>query len=133
MSLWRNMQLSDLIHDQALAVVFFLALINNRVLEYFVVPIFTKLQIPKMGLMYVSLITGLALSWLASANLFVNLFQSPAAGIALTGILIGGGSNLIADILNALATLPRLPPAPPTGPPAIPSTAEAPPYFDALG
>lgn len=79
-----------------------LVVINNRVIEAIVAPI--KDRYPDLDLwfmMYVSWATGAALSVLAGLNLLDTVFANPLVGLVLTAIVVGGGSNLVADVVNA--------------------------------
>lgn len=82
--------------------VLFLATMNKAIVDYLSAPI--KQRWPEFDtwwLLYVSMATGIGLGWLAKINLFIDLVTNGTAGIILTGILVGGGSNLIHGIFNA--------------------------------
>ena len=87
---------------QTLVFAIFLAVVNERLVELFINPLFKKLRLDTVFLRYVALITGLAITVLAQVNLF-ELFPGwlPGwPGVILSGFLIGGGSNLIHTIFN---------------------------------
>ena len=87
---------------QTLTFAVFLAIVNERIVELFINPPFEKFKIDTMWLRYVALVTGLGLTIIAQVNLF-ELFPGwmPGwPGVILSGILVGGGSNLIHTIFN---------------------------------
>jgi len=45
-------------------------------------------------------VTGGLLAWLTGVNLFTGFLTSPLAGLILTAIVAGGGSNLLHDIFK---------------------------------
>lgn len=84
-----------------------LAFVNNRVLEGFVDPLRKKFpeQFDKwsFAITYVSWVTGGVLIYLAGVNIFATYTQIPLEmGRVLTAITVGGGSGLLADIVNYL-------------------------------
>ena len=85
----------------ALEVGLFLALVNERLVEYLISPLFDRYwEDGRWLLMYVALITGGVLSFLAGVDLLA------AAGVTLaypvnlivSAVLVGGGANLIHDL-----------------------------------
>jgi hypothetical protein len=87
-----------------LTVAIFLSVVANRVIEAIVAPI--KKQYPLLNmwwLIYVSWLVGGLLSWFAGVNLFAPLVLTldPLIGRILTAVVVGGGSNLIADLFPA--------------------------------
>lgn len=85
----------------ALATAIFLSVAANRIIEAFVAPI--KLRYPDVDLwwlVYVAWVVGGALSYLSGVNLFAAQITNPLAGVILTAVVVGGGSNLIADIFK---------------------------------
>ena len=85
-----------------LTVAIFLTVITNRVIEAVVQPL--KKRFPAVDfwwLVYVAWIVGGLLAWLANINLLTALVPGldPLAGRVLTAVVVGGGSNLLADIL----------------------------------
>ena len=89
----------DLVLSQAL----FLAVLNLKIVEYLIVPLFDKLGWDKFWLLYVAFGTGLVICLLAGIDLMAAVkinFVSPWVGKVLTAILVGGGSNLIHDVLD---------------------------------
>lgn len=81
-----------------------LAVINNRIIEAILNPL--KAKFPEWDfwwMMYVAWVTGGVISYLAGFNIFEPLFpDQPILGAVYTAIAIGGGSNLLADIIDAL-------------------------------
>lgn len=99
--------LPQVIDSDAVGVVILFAIIVNRIVEYFFTPIFDKKKWDKMWLMYIALAMGLALMLLTNISVFTtDTFIAPIVGKILTGILVGGGSNLIYDILKAFSNKP---------------------------
>jgi hypothetical protein len=80
----------------------FLSLLVNRIVAYFATPIFESRKWNKKWLMYVSAFVGLLLSWFARLNLLPGLFPDPVVGILVTAFIVGGGANLIHDIIDGL-------------------------------
>lgn len=82
----------------------FLALVNERLIEYFVAPLFDKYGYADY-LPYASLITGGLISLGFGPDLFGPLVQEwgfplsiPWSGYVLTAFVVGGGSNLLHDL-----------------------------------
>jgi hypothetical protein len=82
------------------AVVIFIAIVNERLIEGFVAPIFDKFNIDKFWLKYIAWVTGGLLTWLTGVNLFQSYLPSVLAGLILTAIVAGGGSNLLHDLFD---------------------------------
>ncbi len=81
----------------------FLSLVANRMVEAFVAPI--KIKYPQTDfwwLIYVSWALGGALSYLAGLNLFAAQLPNGPVGLVLTAFVVGGGSNLLADLFKFL-------------------------------
>lgn len=82
----------------------FLALVNERLIEYFVAPIFDQRGWSQY-ILYVSLATGALISLAFGIDLFGPMAAAldmqmiaPWAGYILTAITVGGGSNLLHDL-----------------------------------
>ena len=88
----------EILNPQSIAVVLFLAILVERLVEYFAVPIFTALGIARSWLLYVALITGLLIGIPARISIFAPGLFGDTLGVIITAILIGGGSNLIHDL-----------------------------------
>lgn len=86
----------------AVTFIVFLATLNTKIVDYLAAPV--KKRYPELDtwwLIYVALATGFALSWIAQANVFEGVVPDVALGRVLTGVLIGGGSSLIHDVVDA--------------------------------
>jgi len=89
----------------------FLALINTKIVEWFVAPIFDWRGWDRSWLRYVSGLTGLLLGLAARLDLLAEagIVLDYRLGVLLTALLIGGGAGLIYDIFTDQGE-PRLPP-----------------------
>lgn len=90
-----------------LTIAIFLSVITNRVIEAFVQPV--KKRFPELDfwwLVYVAWPVGGGLAWLAGINLFTALVPGldPLVGRVLTSVVVGGGSNLLADLFQTSKT-----------------------------
>jgi len=88
-----------------ISLVSLLSFVNNRLLEMLVDPLRKKYPeaFDKYSflLIYVSLVTGFVLAYLSKVNVFTGFEQVPGdVGVVLTGLLVGGGSQVLADVLN---------------------------------
>lgn len=84
-----------------LVIALFLATVNMAVVNYLTEPV--KKKYPNMDfwwLIYVALVTGFAIGFIADINLFADYFANVLMGRVLTGILVGGGSGLIHDVFD---------------------------------
>lgn len=84
-----------------------LSVINNRLVEAIVDPLKKNLPTNYLKYMfltiYVSFVTGGLLSYFSGVNLFVDYVQIPVQmGTILTAVIVGGGSQLLADVMNYL-------------------------------
>ena len=90
----------------AMAVALLLAVTNQKVIDFLMEPV--RKRFPDADLWwvtYLSLVTGLLITYLSGVNLFVAFMPSaPLAGVVLTGVLVGGGASLIHDIFDNLPT-----------------------------
>lgn len=91
----------------SVALALFLALVNNRIVEYFAVPIFERFHLDRQWLLYVSALTGFVLAMLANADLFAPGLFAPIASRIVSAIVIAGGSNLIADVIGGSSSPSR--------------------------
>lgn len=87
----------------ALTQAIFLATVNNRLIEYFVSPLFEAYWPDgRRWLLYVAALTGGLLSFLAGIDLLaaagVDLGQP--ANLIVSAVIVGGGANLIHDVLS---------------------------------
>ena len=79
----------------------FLALVNERVITYFITPLFDKFwKDGRWVLLYISAITGGLLSFVAGIDLLtgVGISLSYPVNLIVSAILVGGGSNLLHDV-----------------------------------
>jgi hypothetical protein len=89
-----------------LTIAIFLSVVANRIIEAIAQPV--KLKFPALDLwwlIYVSWGVGGLLAWFAGVNLFTALVPSldPMIGRVLTAVVVGGGSNLLADLFQPKA------------------------------
>ena len=110
-----------------------LATVTNRLVACFVTPIFVKFKLDTWWQMPVAWIVGALLSLLMRVHIVAALFAalpggivyvSPLADLILTAILVGGGANLISDIVSA-APVQTVNTSPPIPTPVKTSLAEA--------
>jgi len=79
----------------------FLSVLNNRLVEMIVKPLLRMSpRFSKDLLLYISIITGIGMALYSDANLLAQYFNLPVVGVIITGIIIGGGSNLIHDLFG---------------------------------
>lgn len=83
-----------------LAAAVFAALLNERLIEVFVATFWTRYKLDPFWLVPISWVTGGVIGWLTGINLFAWLFPSRVAGIVVTAIVIGGGSNLLHQVFT---------------------------------
>lgn len=84
-----------------LATALFLSIAANRVIEAVVAPLKAKFpQLDMWWLVYAAWVVGGALAYFAGVNLFESFFSDPTVGKLLTAVVVGGGSNLIADVFK---------------------------------
>lgn len=85
----------------ALATALFLATANYAVVNYLKDPI--EKRYPNIDLwwfVYVSFVTGAALSFVAGINLFGEYIPNELVGLGVTAAVVGGGSNLIYQVFG---------------------------------
>jgi len=80
----------------------FLSMLNNRLVEVILKPLLSlaRPRLSKDLLLYISIITGIGMAFYSNTNLLEQYFDPPIVGIIVTGIIIGGGSNLIHDLFG---------------------------------
>ena len=79
----------------------FLALVNERVITYFITPLFEKFWPEgKWLLLYISALTGGLLSFAAGIDLMgmTGIGLVYPVNLIVSAILVGGGSNLLHDV-----------------------------------
>ena len=82
----------------------FLALVNERVITYFIAPLFEKFApAGKWMLLYIAAVTGGLLSFAAGIDLMAGAGIELAypVNLVVSAILVGGGSNLLHDVFYA--------------------------------
>lgn len=89
--------------EGVLVVALFLAVVNERLVEWFVSPIFEKYGWDTMWLRYVAGVTGFAISFFSSVNLLATYVDNAWVGLVLTGLVVGGGSNLVHELFSNAA------------------------------
>lgn len=83
----------------------FLSLVANRLVEGLVTPAFDKFKLDKFWLMYISWAVGGVLVVVSGVNLFTAIpgVAMPAVvGLVLSGLVAGGGSNLLNELFDWL-------------------------------
>ena len=83
----------------------FLSLVANRLVEGLVTPLFDKFEWDKFALMYIAWAVGCGLVVASGINLFTGVpgvAMPPALGLILSGLVAGGGSNLLHELFGAL-------------------------------
>ena len=89
-----------------LAIALFLATVNKALLDLIVAPVRRKW--PEADLWwfsYLALFTGALLAWVFNVNLLAALQGGEPAritGIVITGLVIGGGADLINDLFSGV-------------------------------
>ena len=80
----------------------FHSMLNNRLVEVILKPLLSlaRPRLSKDLLLYMSIITGIGMAFYSNTNLLEQYFDPPIVGIIVTGIIIGGGSNLIHDLFG---------------------------------
>ena len=84
----------------------FLSFLAERLVEHFVgKPLEEKLpQVDRWWLIYVALAVGSIVSWLAGLNIFGDMMPE-LLGRILTCVIVGGGSELVHEIVSATGDL----------------------------
>ena len=91
----------DIINANAIAAIITLAIINNRIIAYFVAPIFEHKKWDRKWMLYVSAVTGFLVGLTTNLMLFrEGLFIFPIMDKLALALLVGGGASLIHDALD---------------------------------
>ncbi len=91
----------DIVNLAVVPALILLAVANNRIIAYFVTPLFVRFEWDKTLILYISGVTGFVLGMLSQLQLFsADLFIHPLVDKIILALLIGGGANLIHDILD---------------------------------
>ncbi len=86
---------------ESLTIGLFLATVNTKLIDFFAAPV--RQRYPNLNLwwlIYIALITGAAIAWVAGVNLFAGYIANEPLGRVLSALLVGGGSSLIHDIFD---------------------------------
>jgi len=89
-----------------LAVALFMAVVNERLVEWFVAPLFKKYKVDTLWMRYIAGVTGFVISFFAGMNLFGGFIGNAQLGTILTGIVVGGGSNLVHELFSSAVRKP---------------------------
>jgi hypothetical protein len=90
-----------------LSTALFLAFLNKALLDAFADPIRRKFPSVDLWWMnYVAFVTGLVIVWLSGINILEPFMGTASealiAGRVLTGLLVGGGTDLINDLFSGV-------------------------------
>ncbi len=87
----------------SLAIVAFLASVSEALVEFFVVPAWSKVKLDTFWLMYVGAAVAAGLVFLSGQNLLAGYLppQLEIVGRVLTALLAGRGSNWVHDFFSA--------------------------------
>lgn len=83
-----------------LTVALFLAVANERLVEWFIAPLFEKFKWDTLWLRYVAGLTGGVISVTGSVNLVSGYVENQWLGLILTAFFVGGGSNLVHELFS---------------------------------
>ncbi|MEA3459561.1 MAG: hypothetical protein U9R11_02630 [Chloroflexota bacterium] len=98
----------------SMQLVVFLSILNVKITEYFVTPLFEALNWNKKYQLYVSLVTGLLIAWATKLDVITPVAEGMGqpvvypAGMIITGVLVGGGANLIYDVFDTVGAAREL-------------------------
>jgi hypothetical protein len=87
---------------QEFAAAIFLAIFNERLVEYIARPL--KLRHPAWSwhlLLYISLLTGALIGWYSTLNLFAPFMPDPMIARFLTAVCIGAGSSFLHETFSS--------------------------------
>lgn len=93
---------TDFFDLAAIPVALLLSILVNRLVAYFFTPVFVRMKWDRELLMYVAAVLGFALAWFAQINLLPAIFPNPLVGQIVSAVIVGGGANLIHDIIKSL-------------------------------
>ena len=79
-----------------------LAMVNERLIEYIAAPLAEHFGVDRKWLLYVQLLAGLGLAFVAGADLMAGLGIVLAwpVNLIVSGLVVGGGSELLHQILE---------------------------------
>lgn len=87
---------------EVLAAALLIAVFGERLIEYFVMPLFDKHGWDKTWLLYIGALPGFILCVAANLDLFamLGIVMPYPLGVIATGLVVGGGANLVHDIFD---------------------------------
>jgi hypothetical protein len=77
-----------------------LVLLINRIVAGFFTPILEFMKLERSLLMYISWIMAGLVIFATGLNLFAEIILDPIVGQVLTAVAIGGGSNILHDVVS---------------------------------
>lgn len=84
-----------------LAIALFLAALNKGLVDWLCAPIKKRWSdVDYWWLVYVALVTGFLIGWVAQVNVFTVYISNLLVGRILTALLIGTGSSLLHDLFD---------------------------------
>lgn len=83
-----------------LAIALALATANERLIEWFVAPLFEKFKWDTLFLRYIAGVTGFLICFFGKVNLFTDFVPNVLLGLILTALFVGGGSNLVHEVFS---------------------------------
>lgn len=89
----------DIIDPNSIATALFLATLVNRLVAMLVTPLFERRGWDKKYVLYVAVLLGVAIAFAFNADLF-TIAINHYVGVTVTGVVVGGGANLIHDLLD---------------------------------
>jgi hypothetical protein len=88
---------------QVIAAAAFLAVMAERLVEYFIAPLFKRFAPAQSWvLMYFVAVVGGVLSYLANINLLGGVFPSELVGVIASAVIVGGGSEFLHQLIGVL-------------------------------
>ena len=85
----------------AISTAAFLTVANSEIVDYIFRPIRRRWSDTDFWwILYVGLVTGLIIGWVAQVNLFGAYVEDETLGRVLSAITIGGGSSLVHEIFG---------------------------------
>lgn len=85
-----------------------LAVIVERIVQFFVKWIFEQVKVDTKWLLPITWVFGGLIAAATGINLFDGVFAWDWVGLVLTAVLVGGGSNLMHDLLEILNGLKEM-------------------------
>lgn len=90
---------------EPLYIVAFVVVVGERLTEALARPLFTRFNWDTFWLLYVAWLICSGLVALTQVNLFAAYIPDALAGLILTAIVAGGGSNFLHEIFNLIKAL----------------------------